>query len=143
VNIRDLQLEAESGNTSAQCILGICYLDGLDVDVDYSKAFRLLSEASSKGASRATVNLARMYAQGLGVSVNFQEAIYLYENVGNVEFLAAIELGRIYSHGLGVAADQLKAAQWYRAAISQQATVADCDELREAKSYLEGSPREK
>ncbi len=118
-------------------------MDGLDVDVDYPKAFRLLSEAASKGASRAILNLARMYAQGLGVSVNFQEAICIYETVGNDEFLAAIELGRIYSRGLGVAADQLKATQWYRATISQQATVADCDELREAKSYLEGSPSKK
>lgn len=140
MNIRELQLKAESGNTSAQCILGICYLDGSDVDADYPKAFRLLSEAASKGASRAVVNLARMYAQGLSVPVNLHEAIRLYETVGNVEFIAAIELGRIYSRGSGVAVDGSKAARWYRAAISQQAGIADCEELREAKSYLENQP---
>ncbi|HSY60180.1 MAG TPA: tetratricopeptide repeat protein [Terriglobales bacterium] len=138
MNINDLQQKAESGSIPAKSILGICYLDGLDVDIDYAKAFQLLSEAAANGASRAIVNLARMYAQGLGVPADIREAIRLYESVGNFEFLAAIELGRIYSRSLGVASDRSKAAHWYGIAVSQQSTVVDCDELREAKAYLAG-----
>jgi TPR repeat protein len=104
MNIRGLHERAESGNATAQCVLGVCYLDGLDVGVDYQKVFRLLSAAAACGLSRAVVNLARMYAQGLGTTTNVDEAIRLYESVGRVEFLAAIQLGRIYSRGLGTPA---------------------------------------
>jgi len=139
MNIRELHQSAESGSAAAQCVLGVCYLDGMEVDVDYQKAFKLLSTAAAHGLSRAVVNLARMYAQGLGTTASVHEAIRLYESVGKVEFLAAIELGRIYSHGLGVPADRAKASSWYQAAISQQDSDADCDELREAKTYLENA----
>jgi TPR repeat protein len=137
VNIRELQRKAESGSTSAQCILGICYLDGVDVDVDFERAFRLLSAAAAKGASRAILNLARMHACGLGIPADIPESIRLYESVGEAEFLAAIQLGRIYSRGSGVTADKSKAVRWYRSAILQSGDIADSDELREAKSYLE------
>src|ERR1700722_1545382 len=86
MNILDLQRKAESGSGVAQCALGIAYLDGIDVAVDYDKAFRLLSAAAAQGRSRAVVSLARMHAKGLGVPVDLQEAIRLYETVGRVEF---------------------------------------------------------
>jgi len=34
MNIPDLQRQAESGSVVAQAILGICYLDGIEVEVD-------------------------------------------------------------------------------------------------------------
>ena len=133
MNIRDLEQKAKAGSAAAQCDLGICYLDGIDVDVDYNEAFRLLSAAAAQGASRAVLNLARMHAKGLGMPVDVQEAIRHYEAVGRVEILAAIELGRIYSQGLGVTRDSEKAANWYRVA----ATLGDAgsDEIREALHY--------
>ncbi len=67
MNILDLRQEAESGNVAAQSILGICYLDGVETQVDYALARRFLSAAAAKGASRAMVGLARIHAEGLGV----------------------------------------------------------------------------
>src|SRR2546426_463005 len=96
MNIPDLQREAESGSVVAQSILGACYLYGIDVEVDYEQAFRLLSASASAGASRSIVNLARMHAEGLGIPRNLPEAIRLYEVAAKAgEFLAQIELGRI------------------------------------------------
>lgn len=39
LNIEDLREQAESGSHVAQCLLGVCYLDGTDVAVDYKQAF--------------------------------------------------------------------------------------------------------
>src|SRR5688572_21557209 len=105
MNIVELSQQAESGSVVAQATLGICYLYGRDVKVDYKEAFRLLSAATEKGASRAVLNLARMYAEGFGLPKDVRKAIRFYEAVAKVEIRAQLELARIYSRGLGVPTD--------------------------------------
>jgi len=39
MNIRELRQKAESGSVVAQSMLGICYLDGIEVPIDYREAF--------------------------------------------------------------------------------------------------------
>jgi TPR repeat protein len=39
MNIQDLRRKAESGNVAAQSILGACYLEGFETDVDYPGSF--------------------------------------------------------------------------------------------------------
>ncbi len=85
MNIPDLHRKADSGNVPAQAILGSCYLDGVQIAVDYKEAFRLLSAAAAQGAPRAMANLARMHAEGLGIPKNLLEAIRLYEGAANAE----------------------------------------------------------
>jgi len=105
MDIPDLRQKADAGSPVARSILGICYLCGIDVEVDYvdyKEVFQLLSSA---GTSRTVVNLARMYAEGLGISKDMSEAIRLYKAVANAEFHAQLSLGRIYSRGDGVPAD--------------------------------------
>jgi len=81
-------------------------------------------------------SLARMYADGLGTPQGLQEAVRLYEKAARTgEFFAQIELARIYARGLGVPVDGAVALRWYSAAC-QEANVADCEELREARAYL-------
>jgi TPR repeat protein len=137
MNITELREKAEHGSVVAQTALGICYLDGVDAEVDYEEAFRLLSAASEKGASRAIANLARMYADGLGTPKNLGEAIRLFELAANKgEFLAQIELARMFSKGTVVLPDAQAAGRWYSSAIAQESTVGDCVELREARAYI-------
>jgi TPR repeat protein len=138
MDIRDLRQKAESGSCIAQSILGSCYLDGIDVEADYQEAFRLLSMAASQGASRAVVNLAQMHAEGLGTRRNVPEAIRLYKTVASVEFLAPVELGRIYSRGLGVPSDPDEALKWCTAAAESKG-IGYCEELREARAFVEGN----
>jgi TPR repeat protein len=108
-DITDLRSKADGGSPVAQTALGICFLDGIDVEVNYQEAFRLLSAASKQGTSRSVVNLARMYEEGLGVEKDMAEAIRLYKAVAKVEFFAQIALGRIYSSGKSVVADRNEA----------------------------------
>jgi TPR repeat protein len=73
----------------AQSMLGICYLHGIDVGVDYAEAFRLLSQASERGDPRAMLNLAGMFLRGQGTQRNVSEAMRLYELAAmKGEFLA-------------------------------------------------------
>ena len=151
MNIPDLRKESDSGSRVAQGALGICYLYGHEVEVNYKEAFRLLSLA---GTSRAVVNLARMHAEGLGVPKDLPEAIRLYKAVAKFEFRAQLELGRIYSRGMGVQADSDEALKWYSAAAAR--AHDDCvddaftaafvgagtlEEVQEARAYVAKTAR--
>ena len=151
MNIEELCRGAESGSRVDQSVLGLCYLYGVDVHVDYQEAFRLLSLA---GTSRAVANLARMHAEGLALPKNMAEAIRLYKAVGKSEFRAQLELGRICSRGLGVAADPVEALKWYLAAAARRdddfvddpikaafVGSATVEELHEAKAYVASAKR--
>ena len=152
MNITGLRQEAESGSVVAQSVLGICYLYGREVHVDYEKAFQLLSAASEKGASRAVVNLARMYAEGLGIAKDMPKAIRFYEAVAKVEARAPLEPARIYARGEGVPADPEAALRWYSEVAARKAGMGDSvtaafvgavtfEEIEEAKAYVSGRPQ--
>jgi len=151
MNIQDLRKGADSGSRVDRAVLGLCYLYGIDVEVDYKEAFRLLSLA---GTSRAVTNLALMHAEGLGIPKNMPEAIRLYKTVAKSEFRAQLELGRIYSRGIGVPADSDEALIWYSEAAAREAD--DCvddpvtgafvgsgtfEEIQEAKAYVASAAR--
>lgn len=82
------------------------------------------------------LNLARMYAEGLGVERDVAEAVRLYESASSREFLALIALGRIYSRGTDFPPDPGKAFRCYSASLDWEATVGDCEEIGEAKDYV-------
>lgn len=151
MNIAELKQEAECGRIVAQSVLGICYLYGRDVEINYPEAFRLLFAAAERGASRAVVNLARMFAEGLGTPKNLPEAIRHYGAVAKVEIRAQLELARIYARGLGVPADPKTARKHYSSVAKASSVVDDpttaafagavtSDEIAEAKNYLANVP---
>ena len=140
-DISELRRKAEAGSCVAQSILGLYYLNGLEVEVNYSEAFRFLSAAAEQGASRAVLNLGYMHAKGLGIPQNVPEAIRLFEAVGRPSdssdaFAARLELGRIFSRGVGISADAGAALKWYSAAIELATDDEDSEDLREARAYV-------
>ncbi len=140
LDIEDLRRKADGGSCVAQSVLGVAFLDGIDVEVNYQEAFRLLSASANQGASRAIVNLARMYAEGLGVPKDIDEAVRLYKRVSKVEFFAPIALGRIYAHEERHV-DRAEALRGYSEAIEWQDRVGDGPEIEEARSFLAGNVR--
>ena len=137
MDIEELRRRAKAGSCSAQTVLGISYLYGHDVAVDYSEAFTLLSAA---GTSRAVLNLGIMHAKGLGVPQNLPEAIRLLEAVARPSdssdaVAARIELGRLYSSG----SDTNNALSWYEAAVALATEHEDSEDLREARAYIAGT----
>jgi len=70
--------------------------------------------AADKGHAAAQFELGQMYAQGLGVAQQFEEAAYWYllaAKQGHAQ--AQFHLGFLHSHGQGVEQDYAKAYQWY------------------------------
>lgn len=143
MDIAELGRRSALGSAAAQTTLGLYYLFGYGpVGINYTEAFRLLSMASKQGASTALVNLAYMYQHGLGIEKNNEQAIKLYEQVGRVQFFAALELGRIYSQGSGVQQDSRKALEWYLVVAAYGGPEFNEDlrnELDEAKDYIKQS----
>lgn len=142
MDITELTRSAEAGRCAAQTTLGLYYLHGYEaLEVNYKEAFRWLSIAAERGASRAIANLGDMYAQGLGTDRDISKANQLYEQVGKVEFFAALELGRNYSRGTSVPANRDKALEWYSVAAGFETVSFDYEslreELREAKEYVD------
>jgi uncharacterized protein len=140
-NIAEMRRKAEEGSCPSQCMLGLCYLNGIDVEIDYKEAFRFLSAAAEQRASRAVLNLGRMYARGLGVQQNIAEAIRHFEAVATPldssdAFPARIELGRIFSGGGGIPVNQEMALKWYSSAVEIATEKDDPEELGEARQYI-------
>ena len=141
LNISELERKAQAGSCVNQCILGLAFLHGDGVPLNYVEAFRWLSLAAKQGASRAVLNLAYMYANGLGVQQNVPEAIRLHEAVGTPSdssdaFAARLELARIYSRGLGVAEDRHAASEWYSSVLALCDKSENSEEIQEARAYL-------
>jgi TPR repeat protein len=127
-------------------VLGLCYLYGIDVEINYAAAFQYLSTASEQGASRAVLNIGRMYGQGLGIQQNIPEAIRHFEAVGKHSdsvdaFAARIELGRIFSRGGEGATNTALALKWYAAALEISVDSNDQEDIREAREYVEQSSK--
>jgi TPR repeat protein len=138
MDIPDLRRKAEAGSVVAQSILGICYLHGINVEADCREAFRLLSAAAAKGASRAQLNLGHMYFEGMGIPPDVPQALRLYHAAAEKgEFDAQIQLGRIYSRGTGASIDFDAALRWYTFALSQRTRVRADDEIEEAREFVE------
>jgi uncharacterized protein len=140
-DIAKMRRSAEEGSCPSQCMLGLCYLYGIDVEINYKEAFRFLSAAAQQRSSRAVLNLGRMYAQGLGIQKNVAEAIRHFEAVAGPSdssdaFAARIELARVFARGLAGPANKTLALQWYSSAIDIAAPEDDPDDVKEAREYV-------
>jgi hypothetical protein len=144
LNISELRRGAEAGSCADQRVLGLCYLYGTDVEVNYQEALRWLRAAAEQGASRAVLNLGYIYAKGLGTAKNVPEAIRYFEAVARPAdssdaFLARIELGRLFARGDGVAVDRKGALEWYSGAIAIAPPEGFADEVNEARAFVVGA----
>ena len=121
----------------AQSVLGITLLEGRESAADLAEAFRWLSAASERGASRAMWHLGTMYERGMHVQADPLAARSLYEAAASRgEFLASVHLARLLLSGQAGKAERAEVLRWYRAALDQASQVEDCPELEEARSYV-------
>ncbi|RHZ79897.1 hypothetical protein Glove_140g57 [Diversispora epigaea] len=89
------------------------YLDGIGVEKDTKKAFRIYYELACKGSLIALTLVAYCYQHGFGVEKNEEKAFELYlksAEKGNIA--AQSSVGGYYECGMGVAKDETKAFQW-------------------------------
>ena len=139
IDIAELEPGAEEGSIVDQGILGICLLYGYGTQVSYERAFHWLSSASRQGASRPTLHLGLMFAQGLATKKDVAKAIELISGVARPSdssdaYAARIELGRIYARELN---DTATAMRWYSAAL-ELINPGDepSDDTKEAQDFV-------
>lgn len=63
---RWVDIAAHSGDVDAQYLLGVFYLEGIGVEIDYLKAYQLFYSLSKKNNVLAQCKLAQMYYEGTG-----------------------------------------------------------------------------
>jgi TPR repeat protein len=92
---------------------------------DYVRAMRIFQEWAAKGDTNAMNDIGWMYANGLGMPVNAEQAAAWYSKAAKVgNPVGYTNLGRMYQHGQGVPVDYDKAMQLYLEAASQHESVA-------------------
>ncbi|OJW47883.1 MAG: hypothetical protein BGO67_03060 [Alphaproteobacteria bacterium 41-28] len=123
---KSLRLEAEAGNSYAQCQLALMYEEGQGVEKDEKEAIRLYHLAADQGHSEALSNLALMYQQGRGVKKDERKAVELYSlAVEQGQPNAQYNLALMYFKGQGVGKDEQLAVKLFKLAAAQGVTQAE------------------
>ncbi|PWA01030.1 hypothetical protein BB558_002888 [Smittium angustum] len=104
----------------AQYALGLCYHDGVGVDIDEKRAFDLYYKSARQGNPRGQGILGYCYGEGFGVKQNKMEAVKWYILAANQgESVAMYNLGYCYEDGIGVPQNPFLAVEWYKKAAEK------------------------
>lgn len=112
---------AEDRHAQAWEYLGLLSLRGeISGKPDPGAAANWFNLAASRGLPQSAHNLARLYAQGLGVAKDLEKAAQLYQQAAEKGYPPSqFNLGRIYSEGVGRPKDLRQTFRWYREAARQ------------------------
>ena len=79
-NFHEILKKAEKQDAAAQCVVGLCYLNGnLGVEKDETKAVKWFQNSASLGHALGQYNLAQCLLSGIGISRNYlQHNIWLH-----------------------------------------------------------------
>lgn len=102
---------------------------------DYLTVLRLVRPLAERGEARAQFVVGSFYQNGLGVSKDYQQAIYWYSSAAaQGEFYAQSMLGLMHEDGQGVPKDAQQAYFWYLlAATKGNAVVIEARDRLEAE----------
>ncbi len=71
----------EQDDAEHKFLIGLAYMDGIDVEVDRTRGLALLTEAAEAGLLEAMQKLLEMYSKGVGVALNYGMAIHWGEKI--------------------------------------------------------------
>lgn len=114
------QKAAEHGDVKGSYDLGLMYLYGKGMPVDYAKAKDLFTVAADKGLSEAMTQLGTMNFLGVIGPRNDNAALAWYKKsaeLGNVN--ASYEMGVYAENGIGMRTDLKEALTYYQAAADK------------------------
>jgi len=123
---------AAQGETRAKFRVAMMYLHGRGLDPDPALARTLVREAlpgiqeeAERGTAWAQADLASLYADGIVVAENDEEAVRLYTRAAEQGYAGAqTNLGVMYANGEGVAPSRDQAVLWLRRAAAQGDRIA-------------------
>ena len=73
--IQNMAVEANNDDPGHNFLIGLAYLDGIDVEVDAERALELIKGAAEAGVSEAMKQLVTMYETGKGVERDYYEGV--------------------------------------------------------------------
>ena len=116
---------AETGNSSAQVLIGLMYNQGHAVKLDRSEAAKWYALASEQGNAAAQWRLAILHYHGSGLKQDYQKAADLYRSAAKQgDFYSQKALAVMYTKGLGVPRDYVLAYSWFQIASDNGLTLA-------------------
>ena len=104
---------ADQGDSRAQSLLGLIYLNGRGVQRNDPEAMKWYRRAADQGDADAQVKIGDMYFEGRAVAQDYPEAARWYRlaaDSGNAT--AQYNLGILYAKGEGVPLDNVLAHMW-------------------------------
>ncbi len=114
----DLKKRAEEGEVTAQKVLALSYMIGLDFEKDTVRAAELLKKAANQGDAEAQEMLADAYFYGSGITQDRAQAFNWYEKAAS-QGNAQRKLADAYRYGYGTPKNEAKAIELYKKAASQ------------------------
>lgn len=124
---------ASHGSISAQIALGLCYRDGIGVEINHTRAFHWFDLVSTRIVNtkksreqrdlhEAVYLLGQCFLTGSGTVCDEREAARLFCVAGTGPYgdaMAQISLGQCYELGIGRVKREKQAFQWYSKAAEQ------------------------
>ncbi len=125
---------AEQGNYRAMFWLGVCYRDGLGVNIDQEESLRWFHKAAENGDSESCGHLGLCFEKGEYVEQDFEVALKWYQRaVDNGDAKTCVHIGQCYEKGVIVSQDYKEALKWYRRALE----LGEIDTLIELRRMLD------
>ena len=111
------QKAANLGYAKAQCGLGLMYVAGEGVNVNFEKAAELFIKSANQGNDIAQGMLGVMYENGEGVKLDYSKAIEWYLKAANQNNAQAQNnIGKMFFAGRGVEKKESTALDWFQKA---------------------------
>lgn len=82
-SIKRLAIRDNDASPEHKFFIGLAYLGGVDVEVDFNKAFMLISSAAESGLLEAMQQLSEMYHNGNGVPQDYTKAVHWRKRVAD------------------------------------------------------------
>ena len=83
-SLRHLALLENENDPVHTYLIGLAYLNGIDVEVDTERAVELITKAAQAGVLEAIEQLSEMYREGRGVKLDWQEELFWREKAYEV-----------------------------------------------------------
>ena len=74
--VRTMALQARDDSPEHDYLIGLAYLDGIDVEVDRDRARELIHSAAERELPEAMGTLIDMYGEGVGVARDYEKKLY-------------------------------------------------------------------
>lgn len=116
---------AYRGDAEAQTLVGIAYMLGDGIEINYKSAFTWTQKAAEQGFPKAQHNMGLFYENGKGTDIDLSKAVYWYRKAAEQGFAnAQSDLAICYINGKGVEKNYDMGVYWARKAADQGIDVA-------------------